>query len=76
MMPVGASRKLASADRLRFQRLLSHLSARFSNLSSADLDREMPGALRRMTRLVGAGSATLLAFAERGGADRCWSTDA
>lgn len=76
MMPVGASRKLASADRLRFQRLLSHLSARFSNLSSADLDREVPGALRRMTRLVGVESATLLAFAERGGADRCWSTEA
>jgi signal transduction histidine kinase len=64
-----------SAGRLRFQRLLSHLSARFSNASAVDLDREVHGALRRIRRFAGVDGAALLEFPERGGRGRCWSAD-
>jgi signal transduction histidine kinase len=68
-------REAPRAGRLRFRRLLSDLSARFSNLSSVDLDRQVNCALRGITTFVGVQRATLVEFPERGGPGRCWSTN-
>jgi signal transduction histidine kinase len=67
--------ELSLADRLRFHRLLSHLSARFGNVSALDLDREIHNALRGIADSAGVDRATLVEFGERSGRGRSWSID-
>jgi signal transduction histidine kinase len=61
------------AERLRFQRLLSHLSARFSNVSPLNLDREVDDALRWTVDFLDVQSAALIEFRGRSGPGRSWA---
>jgi signal transduction histidine kinase len=67
--------ELSLADRLRFHRILSHVSARFSNVSAVDFDREVHNALRRIVDSVGVERALLVEFPEGGGCGRSWAVD-
>jgi signal transduction histidine kinase len=66
--------ELSLADRLRFHRLLSHLSARFGNVAVVALDREIHNALRGIVDFSGVDRATLVEFLA-GGRGRSWATD-
>jgi signal transduction histidine kinase len=68
--------ELSLADRLRFHRLSSHLSARFGNVAAVDLDREIHNALRGIVDFVGVDRATVLEFADGGAPGRSWAIDA
>ena len=65
--------ELSLADRLRFHRLLSHLSARFGNVAAVDLDREIYNALRGIVDFVGVDRATVVEFSDGGGRGRSWA---
>jgi signal transduction histidine kinase len=67
--------ELSLADRLRFHRLLSHLSARFGNVSAVDLDREIYSALRGIVDFIGIDRATVIEFPDGGGRGRSWAID-
>ena len=67
--------ELALAERLRFQRLLSDLSARFSNVSTLDFDHAVQGALRSINDFLGVDHAALIEFPTRGRAGGSWTTD-
>jgi hypothetical protein len=43
-----SAERAASGERLRFERLLSNLSARFVNISSEQVDEEINGALKEV----------------------------
>jgi len=62
--------ELSLADRLRFHRLLSHLSARLGNTRAVDLDREVHGALGRIVDFAAVDHATIVEFADRAGQRR------
>jgi signal transduction histidine kinase len=64
--------ELSLADRLRFHRLLSHLSARLGNTRAVDLDREIHGALGRIVDFAAVDRATIVEFADRAGQTRSW----
>jgi signal transduction histidine kinase len=66
--------ELALAERLRFLRLLSDLSARFANVSSLDFDQAIHGALALIAEFLGVDRAALIEFSARGG-ERSWSLD-
>lgn len=61
------------ADRLRFHRLLSHLSAQLGNTRTADLDREIPNALRGIMNFADVEHATIVEFADRVADSRSWA---
>jgi signal transduction histidine kinase len=61
------------ADRLRFQRLLSDLSARFANVSPLDFDQAVHGALTAIRDFLGVDRAELIEFPGHGGAGNAWS---
>jgi signal transduction histidine kinase len=61
------------ADRLRFQRLLSDLSARFANVSPLDFDQAVHGALAAIRDFLGVDRAELIEFPGHGGAGNAWS---
>ena len=65
--------ELSLADRLRFQRLLSHLSARLGNTRAVDLDREIHGALGRIVDFAAVDRATIVEFEDRAGQRRSWA---
>jgi signal transduction histidine kinase len=65
--------ELSLADRLRFHRLSSHLSARFGNVASVDLDPEVHSALRGIVDFVGVDRGTVLEFADGGAPGRSWA---
>jgi signal transduction histidine kinase len=65
--------ELSLADRLRFHRLLSHLSARLGNARAVDLDREIHGALGRIVDFAVVDHATIVQFADRAGERRSWA---
>jgi len=65
--------ELSLADRLRFHRLLSHLSARLGNTRAVDLDREVHGALGRIVDFAAVDHATIVEFADRAGERRSWA---
>jgi len=67
--------ELALADRLRFQRLLSDLSATFSNVSALDFDHSVHGALRSINDFLGVDRAALIEFPTRGRAGTSWTSD-
>jgi len=61
------------AERLRFQRLLSDLSARFANVSPLDFDQAVHGALAAIRDFLGVDRAELVEFPGHGGAGNAWS---
>jgi signal transduction histidine kinase len=63
----------ALAERLRFQRLLSDLSARFANVSAVDFDQAVRGALGAIVDFVGVDRAELIEFPGQGRAGNSWS---
>lgn len=63
----------ALAERLRFQRLLSDLSARFANVSAVDFDQAVRGALGAIAEFLGLDRAELIEFPGRGGCGNSWS---
>jgi signal transduction histidine kinase len=65
--------ELSLADRLRFQRLLTHLSARLGNTRAADFDREIHGALGRIVDFAAVDHATIVEFTDRAGERRSWA---
>jgi signal transduction histidine kinase len=65
--------ELSLAERLRFQRLLSHLSARFGAVSDLDLDREIRDTLGALAGFLDVDRVTLLEFPERGDRGRSWA---
>jgi signal transduction histidine kinase len=65
--------ELSLAERLRFHRLLSHLSARLGNTRSVDLDREMHNALGRIVEFAAVDRATVVEFVDRVGGARSWA---
>ncbi|HEV8586007.1 MAG TPA: ATP-binding protein [Methylomirabilota bacterium] len=65
----------ALSERLRFQRLLSDLSAGFSNLSALDFDHAVDGALRSINDFLGVDRAALIEFPTRTGGGRSWTID-
>jgi signal transduction histidine kinase len=67
--------ELALGERLRFQRLLSDLSVRFSNVSTLDFDYAVQEALRSITDFLGADRAVLIEFPTRGGPGASWALD-
>jgi two-component system sensor kinase FixL len=65
--------ELALAERLRFQRLLSDLSARFANVSALDFDQAVHGALVAIRDFLGMERAELFEFPVHGGPGSSWS---
>ena len=65
--------ELSLADRLRFHRLLSHLSARLGNTRTVDLDRELHTALRRIVDFAAVDRGTIVEFADRAEDCRSWA---
>jgi signal transduction histidine kinase len=63
----------ALAERLRFQRLLSDLSARFANVSALDFDQAIHGALGAIADFLDVDRAELIEFAGRGDCGNSWS---
>ena len=59
------------ADRLRFHRLLSQLSARLGNTRAVDIDRELHSALREIAQFANVDSAAIVEFAD-GAGGRSW----
>jgi signal transduction histidine kinase len=67
--------ELALSERLRFQRLLSDLSARFGSVSALDFEHAVHGALRAVNDFLGLDCAALIEFPTRGGGGASWATD-
>jgi signal transduction histidine kinase len=65
--------ELSLADRLRFHKLLSGLSARLGNASALDLDREIHTALRDIAGFAGVDRATIVEFSDRARDRRTWT---
>ena len=63
----------ALAERLRFQRLLTDLSARFANVSAVDFDHAVRGALGAIADFLGVDRAELVEFPGHGRAGNAWS---
>jgi signal transduction histidine kinase len=66
--------ELSLAERLRFRRLLSDLSARFSGVSVLDFDAELHGALRGIVEFLGVDRGLLIEFAGHQAPGRSWTT--
>jgi signal transduction histidine kinase len=66
---------LSLADRLRFQRFLSSLSANLSNASAANLDHDITVALRSIIDFLGVDRAVLLELRGPSGPARSWTVD-
>ena len=67
--------ELSLAERLRFERLLSSLSAAFSHLSAADFDREVQGGLRQVVDFLGVDRGSLIEFSRDGTTARSWAIE-
>ena len=63
-------------ERLRFETLLSDLSARFINLAADDVDNEIEAVLGRIVEFLGLDRSTIFQFSEDGTAmlvSHCWA---
>jgi signal transduction histidine kinase len=67
--------ELSLAERLRFEKLLSTLTATFSDLSALDFDREIQGALHRIVGFLGVDRGSLIEFSQDGGSSRSWAIE-
>jgi signal transduction histidine kinase len=63
----------ALAERLRFQQLLTELSARFANVSALAFDQAVHGALGAIRDFLAVDRAELIEFTARGDAGNSWS---
>jgi signal transduction histidine kinase len=63
------------ADRLRFEKLLSGLTATFSDLSIADFDREVQRGLHRIVEFLGIDRGSLIEFFRDGRTARSWTIE-
>lgn len=61
------------AERLRFQRLLSDLSARLANVSALDIDEAVHGALGAIRDFLGVDRAELIEFSVHGEPGNSWT---
>lgn len=74
----GAAHRRAAAvlrERLQFEMLRASLAATFTPLVIGDLDREIQGALRRVTAFLGAAGGSIIEFARDRGVARAWATE-
>jgi signal transduction histidine kinase len=60
------------SERLRFQQLLSDLSARFANVPALDFDQAVHGALAAICDFLGVDRAELIEFPAHEGAGNAW----
>ena len=67
--------ELSLAERLRFEKLLSSLSAAFSHLSAADFDRAVQRGLRQVVDFLGVDRGSLIEFTRDGTAARSWAIE-
>jgi C4-dicarboxylate-specific signal transduction histidine kinase len=67
--------ELSLAERLRFEKLLSTLTARFSDLSAVDFDPEVQRALHRIADFLGVDRISLIEFSRDGGTARSWALE-
>ena len=67
--------ELSLAERLRFERLLSSLSAAFSHLSVADFDQEIQHGLRQVVDFLGVDRGSLIEFSRDGTTARSWAIE-
>ena len=65
--------ELSLAERLRFRRLLSDLSTRFSGVSVLDFDAEVHGALRWIVEFLGVDRGLLIELPGRQAPGRSWT---
>jgi signal transduction histidine kinase len=67
--------ELSLAERLRFEKLLSSLSAAFSHLSAADVDRGVQRGLRQVVDFLGVDRGSLIEFSRDGSTARSWAIE-
>jgi signal transduction histidine kinase len=67
--------ELSLAERLCFEKLLSTLTATFSDLSAVDFDPEAHRALHRIVDLLGVDRGCLIEFSRDGGTARSWAVE-
>src|SRR2546422_9784123 len=65
--------ELSLAERLRFEKLLSSLSAAFSHLAAEDFDRAIQGGLRQIVEFLGVDRGSLIEFSRDGRTARSWA---
>jgi signal transduction histidine kinase len=67
--------ELSLAERLRFEKLLSTLTATFSHLAATDFDREVQRALHRVVDFLGVDRGSLIEFSRDGRTSRSWAIE-
>ncbi len=67
--------EVSLAERLRFEKLLSSLSAAFSHLSAVDFDRGVQRGLRQVVDFLGVDRGSLIEFSRDGGTARSWAIE-
>jgi signal transduction histidine kinase len=67
--------ELSLAERLRFEKLLSTLTATFSHLAAGDFDREVQRALHRVVDFLGVDRGSLIEFSRDGRTARSWAIE-
>ena len=67
--------ELSLAERLRFEKLLSSLSAAFSHLSAVEFDREVQRGLRQVADFLGVDRGSLIEFSRDGRTSRSWAIE-
>ncbi len=67
--------ELSLAERLRFERLLSTLTATFSDLSAVDFDREVQRGLHRVVDFLAVDRGSLIEFTREGRTARSWAIE-
>jgi signal transduction histidine kinase len=67
--------ELSLAERLRFEQLLSTLTAAFSHLSAGEFDREIQHGLRQVVTFLGVDRGSLIEFTRDGTTARSWAIE-
>jgi len=67
--------ELSLAERLRFEKLLSTLTAAFSHLSAGDFDREIQHGLRQVVNFLEVDRGSLIEFTRDGTTARSWAIE-
>jgi signal transduction histidine kinase len=67
--------ELSLAQRLRFEKLLSNLTAAFSHLSAVEFDREIQRGLRQVADFLGVDRGSLIEFSRDGRTSRSWAIE-
>ncbi len=67
--------ELSLAQRLRFEKLLSNLTAAFSHLSAVEFDREIQRGLRQVANFLGVDRGSLIEFSRDGRTSRSWAIE-